>query len=182
MSKVKALLCTALLFSVSPLTYSADPSNLSDQQGLITFTGSLTAETCEIVGKRNMDVVLPKLSTRALNVAGAEAGSKEFIISVKNCSSTLRNIATHFEAVGGSDKDTVTGNLKNNLQGSTNAASNVQIRLYSGQKQIRLGETSESFPLVGNAADMRFAGGYYATGAATAGAVEAKAIYTIAYP
>lgn len=178
MSKVKVLLCSALLFSVSPMSYSADPNNLSEQQGLITFTGALTSETCEIDGIKNITVELPKLSVDTFKVAGTEAGSRDFTISVKNCSATLKSIAAHFEAVGGSEKDTVTGNLKNTLQGGAN----IQVRLYKGQKQVKVGETSELFPLVGNAAKMTFAGGYYSTGAATAGAVEAKAIYTIAYP
>ncbi|SEQ76927.1 major type 1 subunit fimbrin (pilin) [Rosenbergiella nectarea] len=182
MSKYKVLLCTALLFPLSQLAHAADPTKLTDQQGIITFTGALTGETCEIVGDRNFNVLLPKLSISTLKESGSEAGSKEFIISVKNCSSTLKNIGVHFEAVGGSDKDSVTGNLKNSLAGATNAASNVQVRLYQEQKQIRLGDTSTAVALVNNAADMRFAGGYYSTGQATAGLIEAKAIYTIAYP
>lgn len=182
MSKAKVLLCSALLLPISHLACAADPDKLTDQQGIITFTGSLTGETCEIVGDKNFTVSLPKLSTNALKAAGSEAGSKEFKISVKNCSSTLKNIAVHFEAVGGSDRDNVTGNLKNSLTDSNTAASNVQVRLYKDQEQIRLGDTSKSIALVNSAAEMGFAGGYYATGQATAGQIEAKAIYTIAYP
>ena len=182
MSKAKILLCTALLFPFSYLANAADPTKLTDQQGLITFTGSLTGETCEIVGDRNFSVLLPKLSINSLKDAGAEAGSKDFKISVINCSSSLKNIAVHFEAVGGSDKDTVTGNLKNTLVDANTAASNVQVRLYKDQEQIRLGDTSKPVALVNSAADMSFAGGYYSTGQATAGLIEAKAIYTIAYP
>lgn len=182
MSKAKILLCTTLLFPLSHFAHAADPTKLSDQQGLITFTGELTDETCEIDGAKNFTVLLPKLSTSTLKVSGAEAGSKEFIIAVKNCSSGLKNIAVHFEAVGGSDKDSVTGNLKNSVVSTNNGASNVQVRLYQEQKQIRLGETSSPVALVNSAAKMSFAGGYYATGVATAGLIEAKAIYTIAYP
>jgi len=182
MSKAKILLCTALLFPLSHFAYAADPAKLTDQQGLITFTGELTDETCEISGNKNFTVILPKLSTSTLKASGSEAGSKEFMISVKNCSSGLKNIAVHFEAVGGSDKDSVTGNLKNSVVGTNNVASNVQVRLYQEQKQIRLGETAKPVALVNSAANMSFASGYYATGPATSGLIEAKAIYTIAYP
>ncbi len=182
MSKYKVLLCTALLFPFASLTHAADPANLSDQQGLITFIGELTDETCEIAGEKSFNVMLPKLSTSTFKQAGIEAGSREFQISVKNCSSTLKNVAVHFEAVGGSDKDGITGNLKNSLTGVNTAAKNIQVRLYQEKKQIRLGETSTAVPLVDNAATMTFAGGYYSTGQATAGNVQAKAIYTIAYP
>lgn len=182
MSKFKVLLCTVLLFPLSHIANAADPTKLADQQGIITFTGALTGETCEIVGDKNFNVLLPKLSTNTLKESGSEAGSKEFTISVRNCSSTLKNIGVHFEAVGGSMKDSVTGNLKNSLAGSSTAASNVQVRLYQDHEQIRFGDTSKSVALVNNAAKMNFAGGYYSTGQATAGLIEVKAIYTIAYP
>lgn len=181
MSKAKVLLCTALMLSVTGSVYAADPANLSDQQGVITFNGSLTGDTCDIDGEKSFTVYLPQLSTQALKSAGTEAGSKPFKIAVKNCSASLKNITAHFEAVGGSAKDMITGNLTNTSTAST-AAKNVQVRIYQDDKQLALGDTGTAVALVNQAAVMSFAGGYYSTGAATAGQVEAKAIYTLAYP
>lgn len=151
-------------------------------QGTVEFKGKLIADTCQIdPASVNLVVTLPTLSVTTLNEAGATGGSKAFDINVIECSADIKKVGAHFEAIGGSGTDSQTGNLINDLT-STDAAKNVQVRLYnSDETPMILGTTGNSAPVDAQKATMRYYGGYYATGKTTAGSVHAKAQYTLSY-
>lgn len=174
MRNVTMTLCALALAATSA-------SALAATQGTVNFKGKLISETCSIApGKENVDVLLPTLSVQTLNASGIEAGSKVFAIEVVNCDPAISKVAAHFEAIGGSPTDTVTGNLENE---ATGGAQNVQVRLYDADMtQLRLGDTGKGVTVAGGAATLRYYGGYYATAQTTAGDVVAKAVYTLAYP
>ena len=150
-------------------------------QGTVDFNGLLIAETCAIdPASENLVVTLPTLSVVTLAKDGATAGSKAFDINVINCDPAIKNVGAHFEAIGGSGSDSQTGNLINDA--ATDAATNVQVRLYnSDEKPMPLGTTGVSAPVKDGKATVRYYGGYYATGVTTAGKVHAKAQYTLSY-
>lgn len=153
-------------------------------QGTVEFNGKLITETCSIdTDSQAIVVTLPTLSTTTLAAAGATGGSKLFDINVSGCGTGLTKVAAHFEAIGGSGSDSTTGNLTNDYSGSETAATNVQVRLYNSDEQpLALGDTGTAATIANQKATMRYYGGYYATGATTAGQVHAKAQYTLAYP
>ena len=93
----------------------------------------------------------------------------------------MTQVAAHFEAIGSSGVDSATGNLTNT---DASGAKEVEVRLYnSDEKQLKLGESGNPFPVDADGkATLRYYGGYYATGATTAGKVNAKAQYTLVYP
>jgi len=153
-------------------------------QGTVEFNGKLINETCVIdPGSENIVVTLPTLSVQTLDAAGATGGSTSFDINVTDCPAAITKVAAHFEAIGGTGTDATTGNLINDQ--TTDAATNVQVRLYnSDETQLTLGQTGTAAVVdtTGQTATMRYYGGYYATGVTTAGNVHAKAQYTLAYP
>lgn len=175
MRNVKMTLCAIALAVTSG-------SALAATQGIVNFSGELIADTCQLdSGSTTVNVTLPTLSTQTLNASGIEAGSKVFEIKAVNCDASISKVAAHFEAIGGSPTDTVTGNLKN--EATTGAAGNVQVRIYnSDMKQLRLGDTGQAAQVSGGEATMRYYGGYYSTEATTPGTVLAKAVFTLAYP
>lgn len=179
MRNVKMTLCAVALAMTSASALAAGAPG----QGTVTFNGKLIAETCTVdPSSVDIQVTLPTLSAQTFNAAGVESGSKGFDIKVINCDPSITKVAAHFEAIGGSGTDSTTGNLTN--QATTNAAQNVQVRIYnSDEKQLKLGETGIAATVAADhSATMRYYGGYYSTAAATAGDVNAKAMYTIAYP
>lgn len=184
MRQYKIALLAIALGAVSGSALAAAPG-----QGTVTFNGKLIADTCTIASNsQDIVVTLPTLSAKTFNAAGVEARSKGFDINVENCPSTLTRVATHFEAIGASGTNSAKGNLVN-ADTSTTAAANIEVRLYnSDEKQLKLGEQGNPFPITagnggaGGTATMRYYGGYYSTRVATAGNVTAKAVYTLAYP
>lgn len=82
--------------------------------GSITFTGSITTQTCTINGSaagtpNNQTVTLPTVSQSALASAGAYAGRTPFKLTLTNCSGTKAR--TLFEL--GNTVDTASGALIN---------------------------------------------------------------------
>lgn len=172
-----------LIASVLALSIVSSYSYAEVGQGEVRFSGKLIDDTCQIEpGKENIDVVLPTLSTKTLAADGAVAGSKSFDISVVDCPAGITKVAAHFEAVGSSGGNAATGNLKN-VAPVGSAATKVEVRLYnSDENHLVLGNTGEAFPVKDKKATLRYYGGYYATGATTAGEVKATAMYTLSYP
>lgn len=177
--KIKTTLCALAMVTVSASAQAAT-------QGTVTFNGELTTNTCEIdADSINRQVQLPTIATQTLARPGDTAGSKGFDLNVKNCPPGIQ-VAAHFEAIGSTGVDSITGNLINTFKAtpSVPAAKNVQVRLYnSNEKQLKLGETGEFFTTDGTkgTATMRYYSGYYAEGATTVGKVYAQAAYTLAY-
>lgn len=175
--KIKLLtsLAIAAAATASSFAHAAD--------GMITITGSLTAQTCTINGgTKNFTVALPKVSASSLATAGNTAGRTPFTIALTSCSPTTGTVHTYFEA--GPTTDTASGRLIVDAGG----ASNVQISLLNGadQSAIKAGSpnaTQNSKPVGINsgAATLQYYAEYYATGKATAGAANTRVMYTLAY-
>lgn len=181
MFKNKISVCLLAMGFVACSAYAADPVT----QGTVTFNGELITETCSIVsGDEDLQVQLPTLSTKSLAVAGDEAGSKSFDIRVENCDAGISKVGAHFEALNSTGYDIKTGNLTN-ASTSASKATNVQVRLYDADgTPMTVGTTGQMFDIdsTSQKATLRYFGGYYATGASTAGDVMAKVQYTLAYP
>lgn len=181
MKKLRLVICVAAalgMAAVSPVHAAAN-----DGKGTVEFKGQLIDETCTLESDSvDISVTLPTLSVKSLASTGAEAGSKKFNINVKDCDASRTKIAAHFEAMGTSGVNSVTNNLKNSA--TTNAATNVEVRLYDAdEKHLPMGTTGtlQNIDATTHKATMTYYGGYYATGATTAGAVTAKAKFTLSY-
>lgn len=180
MSKMKFIVC-ALALGISSASVHA-----VEGQGQVTFNGELIDDTCIIDNEsRDIQVTLPTLSVKSLDVAGAEAGSTSFRIKAIQCPSAITKVGAHFEVLN-SAYDSSTGNLLNLLEQTdpTNSATNAQVRLYNDDStQVRVGSTGKKFNVdtTTQSVTMEYLGGYYASAATTAGLVKASVIYTLAY-
>lgn len=182
MNKMKLALLVA-----GSLVAGASTSAFAEGQGTVTFTGKLITETCEIVGDKDQTVALDAVSIKTLDASGKEGGFKAFNITVK-CpdqanTAEFNEVGIHFEPVGSTTPwDPATGNLKNNTQGG---AENVQIKIYNTndgvQSHAKIGDVSKWLPGSTGEHTFNYAGGYYASGATTAGDVSAKVMYTLVY-
>ncbi|MEN2469434.1 type 1 fimbrial protein [Burkholderia stabilis] len=158
----------------------------SAADGTITFTGSVTAQTCTINGNgsnsNNFNVPLLNVSTSALAAAGQTASAKAFSIALTACTPASGNVHAYFEP--GPTVDTATGNLFLTAGGATN----VEIRLLNGDyTPIKLGaadasQNSQSVAITAaGTATLNYLAEYYATGAATAGAATSSVMYSLVY-
>ncbi|KIP74025.1 MULTISPECIES: fimbrial protein [Vibrio] len=159
-------------------------SVLAASANTITFQGEVTDETCTVsVNGENASpvVLLETVPKSALASSGDTAGATEFEVSISGCTGNaagVPNISTVF--VG----NQVTGN--GNL-GNTGSATNVELQI--------LDTTGSTIDLKGGfkgSNDLALASGeqansatykaqYYATGAATAGTVNASLQYAVSY-
>jgi major type 1 subunit fimbrin (pilin) len=187
---MKKTLVSGIIFSmlglVASSSFAAAPT-AADQGGKIDFVGKIQDATCTIdAADTDMTVTLPTVGAKSLGSAGATTGSTSFVIKVKDCPTTVKKIAAHFEAKLNMDPATL--NLKQTA--TTGAATNVQVQLIDvvTGKQIPVGSTGSSFDLTTDATSklgvgqMTYAAQYYATGAATSGVVASQTQYTLAYP
>ncbi|WP_130832916.1 fimbrial protein [[Erwinia] mediterraneensis] len=183
--KSKKLAMYVALLSMTGASWVNAADTLQEGQGTVTFNGKLQNETCRVADdSKDIIVTLPTLATASLPAAGAEAGTQKFSINVNSCPPSMSQVAAHFEAIGSSGMNSATGNLKNSADAAT-AANNVEIRLYDfDAKHLALGNSSAPQPVEAgtHTASLAFYGGYYATGATTAGDVLAKAKFTLSYP
>ncbi|NBI50507.1 fimbrial protein [Burkholderia sp. ISTR5] len=159
--------------------------------GTITFNGSVTSQTCTVV-TNDFTVTLPPVSAASLKAGGLTAGATAFNIKLKDCAPlkddntkddvAIKSVHAYFENGPLTD---VSGNL--NLEPGD--AANVQVQLLNGSNQtpIKLGLSDASQGATNvpvnpdGTATLPFYARYYATGAAGAGKVSTKVVYTIAY-
>lgn len=179
---------SAAVLILTATTLSLPVSALQVGQGLVTFNGQVVTDTCTIEDD-NLVVLLPTVSSRSMPTAGIETGIRNFNIAVKDCPDSFKKVQAHFEplsSIGTGQINYKTWNLINDYSatsGTTNAATNVEVRLFnSDHTQIRPGDTGAEVDVVNGAATMTYAGGYYSTGAVGAGMVSAHIVYTLAYP
>lgn len=185
MKKTKLSACV-LALCASTFTFSAFAEDtLQVGQGKVSFDGEVVGDTCTIEND-NLIVTLPTVSVQSMPVAGTQTGIKNFDIKVKDCPTSFKKVAAHFEPIGSSGINYSTWNLKNDYEateGGKEAATNVEVRLFnSDHTHIRPGDTGAEVDIVGGEATMTYAGGYYSTGASTAGKVTAHVVYTLSYP
>lgn len=178
-------------------------TNANAADGTITFNGKISAASCTVTGSGaasgtgNISVIMPVVSTQALQAANSTAGDTAFSLILgggTNCTNG-QTAAMWVETASSSDLDTTTGNLKNHV---TNG-SNVQIQLVnpSNNGKIQLaqnvsvinGDTilSNNQPaatITGNTATLKYVAHYVNAGAAgsvTAGDVQSALVYSMQY-
>lgn len=185
-TKLISALLLAGAATASQVAFAAD--------GMITFSGNVTAQTCTIngngSGSKDFTVTLPTVSTSALASSGATAGTTPFNIALTACTPTTgtnaaKAVHAFFEL--GSTVNTTTGNLI--VSPGNSSAKNVEIQLLnaSDQSAVKIGQadaSQNSKPVnvsTSGAATLQFYAQYYATGAATAGAANSSVMYSIVY-
>jgi len=188
--KAKILAASLTCAAISPAAFAFD--------GTISFTGSVTGQTCTISGNgggNNFTVALPTVSASTLATAGNTAGRTPFNIQLTGCTPNTGNVAVYYEP--GATVDATTGRLVNTATTTagtettpaTTAATNVQLGLLNADlTNIALGSTfatqnSQQVAINAGTATLQYYAQYVATGgAATAGDVTSTATYSIVYP
>ncbi|HHL1949964.1 TPA: fimbrial protein [Klebsiella pneumoniae] len=146
-----ALLTASLFISTSALAIS---------NNTITFRGEVSDETCSVAINGNQAkpvVILPTVSAKELAKGGDVAGQVTFDIGLTGCTGNTDR-ATNVE-VQLLDTANKVINLTNGFKGE-------------GDLQLKPGETEAS---------ATYTAQYYATGAASAGTVEATLQYAVSY-
>lgn len=146
--------------------------------GTISINGQINGNTCTITGTngKNVDVVLPGVSTTALQNAGQVAGTTPFKLTLTNCTGT--SAKTLFEL--GTSVNQASGNLKN----VSGTATNVEVQILNDSfAAINLGTNagSQTGSTAGGAGVLNYYAQYFATGAATAGSVTTSVQYSMLY-
>ncbi|MDM2751686.1 type 1 fimbrial protein [Citrobacter sp. Cs237] len=172
LSILSLLIATTFSFGVSAST------------GTITFTGEITASTCDVDIDGNgpsATITMPTISAANLDADAKTAGDTAFYISLSNCTGILKTASAFFEA--GTNVNT-NGRLTN-----TGSAKNVDIQLLDVTKNssvINIGSPEQ----INNAGYVDVAGGsalvpyisrYYATGKSDPGTVQTAVTYSIQY-
>lgn len=172
-TSLAALLITAL----------GSTAAMAASDNTITFQGEVTDETCSIAingnGARPV-ILMPTVSSSELSQSGETAGPVTFDIGLTGCtgSATETKISTVF--VG--NQVTSNGNL-----GNTGTAENVEVQILdTANKEINLtsgftGEGDLTLPADSTEASSTYTAQYFASGAATAGSVEASLQYAVSY-
>ncbi|CAM3696434.1 fimbrial protein [Rahnella victoriana] len=171
--------------SVLSVLFASQAFALSDNT--ITFQGEVTAETCSVTINGNSAkplVLLPSVNTSALAASGSTAGQATFDIGVTGCTGSA-DAATTVSSVFAGNSVSTAGNLSN--VATTDAATNVEVQILDTKSQpidftstftadgdltLAAGETASS---------ATYTAQYYATGVATAGAVESTMQYAVSY-
>ncbi|MGK3143616.1 fimbrial protein [Pantoea sp. C2G6] len=171
--------------SVMSVLFASQAFAASDNT--VTFQGEVTSETCSVTINGNSVkpiVLLPSVNASELAASGNTAGQATFDIGVTGCTGTTENATTISSVFVGNSVSTA-GNLSN--VAATDAASNVEVQILdtasktidftspfngAGDLSLKAGDTSAS---------ATYTAQYYATGAATAGAVEATMQYAVSY-
>lgn len=162
----------------------ASSSAMAISENTITFQGEVTDETCSVAVNGNSAtpvILLPTVSTQELAADGDKAGQISFDVGLSGCTgnvSTETKISTVF--VG--NQVTANGNL-----GNTGTAQNVEVQLldttdavidlkngFTGGGDLKLAAGASE-------ASATYTAQYYATGAVTAGTVEATLQYAVSY-
>lgn len=157
------------------------------QSGTITFNGEVTATTCQVTfpgtGGSATDpiVTLPTVATTALATAGNTAGKTPVTVQIGTAAAQCAGNSVAVELNPNRNADQTNGRLNNT---DVAGATNVQVALRdANDAEIDLSTpwSSQRVNLVNGVAEVEFAGEYYATGAATAGAVSSNVQYTLDY-
>lgn len=171
---MKKLLLVAAIVALAPMSAMA-------VDGTINVTGQVTASTCKInnaVSPATIDVVLPTVSTTALNANAVTAGNKAFTIALSECGA-LTQAVTYFEQGANT---LANGNLKSN-----GTANNVQVRLLNNDltaidvSKASTLQNSKPVAISSGAANLNYWAQYYAIGQATAGTVTTSVQFTMQY-
>ncbi len=176
----KTLLSAALIAGLGFIAFAPTAAHASD--GTITINGQVNAATCTVAvtGTSGSTVTLPTVATTVLAAAGNTAGQTAFSIGLTGCSAGVTKAATYFEA---GPNVNAAGRL-NNPVGAANV--NVELVNSNGTTPIVIGSAAPttgigSFPVASGSATLNYFARYYATGAATAGAVATSVTFSMVY-
>ncbi|WOR89417.1 fimbrial protein [Proteus mirabilis] len=173
---------TTLALFVAAFFLSTNALALSDNT--ITFQGEVSDETCSVSINGNQAkpvVILPTVSAKELKDSRDTAGQVTFDIGLSGCTGNTDK-PTKISTVFVGNQVTSNGNL-----GNTGNATNVEIQLLdTAQKVINLtggfkGEGDLQLKPGETQASATYTAQYYATGAASAGTVEATLQYAVSY-
>jgi major type 1 subunit fimbrin (pilin) len=181
----KTLLSAALMAGFGIAAFAPQPANAAD--GTMTFNGAVTGATCTInvgtaAGGLNPTITLPTVATTSLAAAGQTAGATAFSVYLTACptSPALQKASVNFEA--GANVNAA-GRIINT--GATGPATLVDLQLTDGGSNpivIGTGPVPTTYATFASAsATFPYFVRYYATGAATAGAVKGTVQYSIVY-
>lgn len=163
------------LLALAPAAHAAD--------GQIEFTGSVVASSCTINGGApNFTINLPPVSTQTLANAGEVAGRVPVPITLTNCTADSK-VRVHFES-----GTTTNGAGRLTADAGVGSAANVELQLLNdGFQPVKAGAALGTqntnlvdVPASGNA-DLQYYVEYYSNGAAGAGAVKSRVMYSISY-
>jgi len=180
----KTILSAALVAVMGVAAFAPQAAKASD--GIITFKGAITAQTCTIVGNdqgSDFTVTLPTVSTSSLPANGSHAGDTPFTIALTNCSPDSGNVSTYFEA--GATIDATTGFLKN----TTGTATNTEVNFLNtvDGTSIKLGapqasQNSAVVAIASGSANLPYIARYAAVGGGSgAGSVQTTVTYSMSY-
>ena len=179
----KTLLSAALVAVMGVVAFA--PQNAKASDGVITFNGKITAQTCTISGNgggSSFTVTLPTVSTSSLTAAAQVAGATPFNIALTACSPNSGNVSTYFEA--GSTVDAATGNLFN----ATGSATNTEVNLLNSDSSVialgqpQASQNSKVVAIASGAATLNYIAQYVAVGGASgAGSVATTVTYSMSY-
>ncbi|OBX02113.1 hypothetical protein QV05_03790 [Gallibacterium genomosp. 1] len=193
---MKKLLLTTLITVGLGLSaqgaFAEAPEVLPANSGGVNFTGSVNDTTCKINGADGGNIQTVKLSpvsALVLQGAGKTAGDREFSIELSDCQATVGPVKTKASLDFKNDSNVdANGFLKNNAT-TGDAAGEVVLQLLQFDNtpiNITTGWDSytkdkDKFAIQDGKATLRYKVRYYATGNATAGAVQSRVNYTLAY-
>lgn len=172
MRKTTALAAAVAIAAIAPLSAGA-------ADGTISFTGEITAPTCTIStpGGADFTVTLPSVARNALKNAGQTAGTTSFAINLSNCSADQAGV--WFQ----SGPTVQNGRLVNQ---APNGAQQVQVQLLDEDGDFVYAGNDGARPTLQDVNDdgtatLTYQAEYYATGAATVGAVSTSVQYNLTY-
>lgn len=183
----------AMMLMTAISLMSVVSTGVTANDGTISFVGTISDATCDIIGGdennpsqgRDFTVNLPPVSVTALAAAGQYAGDTRFYINLsgQNCpNGKVANVV--FERAQSTNIDSATGNLKNHT--AAGAAANVQVRILNKNKNpldLRLQNADhQPITIANNTARFEYWGQYVSVnGAARAGTVSTDVIYSVTY-
>ncbi len=185
--KIKTLALTAAIAATGLFAAAANADQFSGPDGTITINGQVVAQTCQVDGNAtgsadNKIVNLPNVLATALASTGSTAGDTSFNIAVTGCDASLSSVQTYFSGsnINASGRlvntaaSPAAGNVEVELLNSSNASMNLSAANATAQG-------SQSVNLSGGAATLTYTARYYATAAASAGAVKSTVDFTLIY-
>lgn len=171
------------VFGLATIALAAHSAFAAD--GQISFTGSVSSQTCTINGNgsggANFTVALPAVSAATLAAAGATAGRTPFNITLSDCTPETGVVHTFFES--GPTVNAATGHLILEAGGATKVEIGLQNADFSN---IALGQadgTQNSKPvnISSGAAALNYYAQYVSLGGATPGVANSSVMYTMSY-
>lgn len=175
-----ALLATATFASAGAF---AAASSTTVAGGTVHFTGEVVDAACVVdTGSQDQTVFLGQVKASDLAAPGDIANTKQFNITLDECSTTAAATAS-VSFNGTVDAKDPTALAVSSITTPGNAATNVGIQILSDGKVITPngGETSSPITLVDGSNVLPFNAQFIATGTAVAGAADADATFNITY-